>query len=143
MKATHTWLGILGSAAVLLSCDRVADEADGRSSSARAMAVCDCPPGFFCDFEAENPGVFFCSPSPPPVIYVRAGEFCGIGTDEMGRTVEFRCRLDAHCAAQVCVCTHFPGGPCGPISCPEGTFCESDVYGDFWCGMYAGECSGT
>jgi|GEM_PF-3749854 len=143
MKATHTWWGILGSAAVLLSCDRMAHETDGRSSSARAMATCDCPPGFFCDFEAENPGVFFCSPSPPPIIYVRAGEFCGIGTDETGRTVEFRCRLDAHCADQVCLCTHFPGGPCGTITCPEGTFCEYDVYGDFWCGRYVGECSGT
>lgn len=109
----------------------------------KAMATCDCPPGTYCDFYAEDPGSFFCAPSPPPIVYVPVGQFCGFGTDEQGRTVDFRCRLDAHCDGSVCVCTHFPGGPCGSITCPEGTFCDIDEYGTGSCGMYVGECSGT
>lgn len=104
-----------------------------------AMSTCSCAPGFHCEMLAED-STFYCAPDPPPRVYVAAGQACGVFPDEQGVRTDFRCRLDAHCADGICVCTFFPGGQCGPITCPEGTFCEVDVYGTFYCGRFAGDC---
>lgn len=144
MQTPFIYRAVLCSAALLFACSGAPGRLqDDRGSYSQATAICDCPPGFLCQMYAEDPGTFDCFPMPPPVIYVGAGQFCGLGPDDTGRTVEFRCRLDALCIDEVCVCTHFPGGPCGPITCPEGTFCTSDEYGTFSCAMFAGECAGT